>query len=118
MSDTLVKQVPEGTVTGSKGAYPYLNQTGQIVSGSVGGSLTVWTPSHGPALEMVIIYLAAFNDAGTDITFAYPFADVPIASGTTAVTALAPTLDADGVNFGNTGGAKTGYYILIGNSAV
>lgn len=117
MSDTLIKQVPEGTVTGSTGAYPYLNQVGQIVSGSVGGSLTVWTPFHGPALEMVIIYLDAFNDAGTDITFAYPFTDVPIASGTSAVTGLSPTLDNDGVNFGSTSGAKTGYYILIGNSA-
>lgn len=115
--DTLVKQVPEGTIIGTEGAYPYIDQVGKIVSGSVNGSLTIWTPSHGPASEIVVIYLDAWKDAGGAITFPYAFAQVPAIVGNTT-TIIVPTLLAASVDFGNTAaGAKTGYLILIGNTA-
>lgn len=116
-NDTLVKQVPEGTIIGTEGAYPYLDQVGKIVSASVTGSLTIWTPSHGPANETVVIYLDAWKDAGGVITFPYAFAQVPAIVGNTTGIAV-PTVLAGSVNFGNTaGGAKTGYLILMGNTA-
>jgi hypothetical protein len=115
--DTLVKQVPEGTIIGTEGAYPYLDQVGKIVSASVSGSLTIRTPSHGPASEIVVIYLDAWKDAGGVITFPYAFAQVPAIVGNTTGIA-APTVLAASVNFGNTSGAaKSGYLVLIGNSA-
>lgn len=117
--DTLVKEVPEGTIIGTSGAYPYLDQVGKIASGSVSGSLTIWTPSHGPASGIVVIYLDAWADAGGAISFPYAFAQTPAAVGNTTTIVFAPgDITATGINFGNTAaGAKTGYVILMGNTA-
>jgi hypothetical protein len=116
MSDTLIKQVVEGTVTGTEGAYPYFDQVGKIVSGSVGGSLTIYTVSHGPGFGLVLIVLNAFNDAGQVITFPYAFAQAP-GTAVNTTTIGGPTIIAASVNFGATGGAKSGYLCLIGNTA-
>lgn len=120
MSDTLITPMPEGTVTGTEGAYPYIDQTGLIAHGSVGPGvgnyLTLYTPSHGPAFGMVVIALTAFNDAGQDITFPIGFVDVPAVVGNT--TGLTPSaLTKSKINLGATGGVATGYVILIGNTA-